>query len=67
MNNIKSNYESILGSAEKYFGNVETALNWINTPARGLAYRKPIEMIHSDEDTQAVLNLLGRLGHGVYS
>lgn len=65
MNN--KNYHAILHNAQRYFGNKESALYWINTPARALQYRKPIDMINSEKDTQKVLNLLGRLSHGVYT
>lgn len=48
-------------------GDVEGACQWLRTPDRGLGDRRPIDMISTSAETEGVLNLIGRLEHGVFS
>lgn len=63
----KKRLNTIIERYVLYFDNIDNAYIWINTPIRGLAYRKPLDMIHSDAEMETVLNLLGRLIYGVYT
>jgi putative toxin-antitoxin system antitoxin component (TIGR02293 family) len=38
---------------------------WMTSPARSLARKAPLQMIRTRVETQAVLDLIGRLEHGV--
>lgn len=42
------------------------AAEWITKEAPGLGYKRPIDMIDFHINTQAVLDLITRLEHGVY-
>lgn len=46
-------------------GDKVAALNWLRSPARALAGRKPIEFARSEVGAREVENLIGRLEHGV--
>ncbi|WP_414918747.1 antitoxin Xre-like helix-turn-helix domain-containing protein [Pseudomonas sp. IT-P4] len=45
--------------------NVAAALEWINSPVRGLGSRRPLDMVRTRVETKAVLDLIGRLEMGV--
>lgn len=56
----------ILGSALALFeGNEAATRQWLCEPVRGLGGRRPIEMAATSAQTTAVLDLIGRLEHGV--
>lgn len=45
----------------------ETATeSWLKKPARGLGYRVPLEYADTELGAQEVINLLGRIEHGVF-
>jgi len=44
-----------------------SAKNWLNNPVKGLGNKRPIEMIGTAAEVEAVLNLIGRLEHGVFA
>lgn len=46
-------------------GDVLAVRNWMISPARGLARKAPLQMLRTRVETQAVLDLIGRLEHGV--
>jgi putative toxin-antitoxin system antitoxin component (TIGR02293 family) len=50
---------------ELFDGDEEAARTWIQRPLRGLGGLKPIDMIATWAETTAVLDLIGRLEHGV--
>ncbi|WP_249322135.1 antitoxin Xre-like helix-turn-helix domain-containing protein [Halomonas sp. PGE1] len=52
---------------ELFEGDRERARRWILDPVRGLDGRRPVEMVTTTVGTKAVLNLVGRLQHGVFS
>jgi putative toxin-antitoxin system antitoxin component (TIGR02293 family) len=51
---------------ELFKGDDEAAQRWLNHPVRGLGDKRPVEMVHTDEDTKIVLNLIGCLEHGMF-
>ncbi len=46
--------------------NEEAAENWLKKPARGLGYKIPLEYADTELGSQEVINLLGRIEHGVF-
>lgn len=40
---------------------------WLKTPHIGLGGKKPIEMLRTSAEMEAVLELIGRLEHGVFA
>lgn len=61
-------FAKILKAATDLFeGDVETAKTWLKTPVRGLGNRKPVDMLATSAETEAVMELIGRLEHGVFT
>ncbi len=52
--------------AESVFGNPKKAENWLKKPARGLGGKIPLEYADTDLGALEVINLLGRVEHGVF-
>jgi putative toxin-antitoxin system antitoxin component (TIGR02293 family) len=48
------------------FGSQEKAENWLKKPARGLGGKIPMEYADTDLGAHEVINLLGRIDHGVF-
>ncbi|MBD1227967.1 type II toxin-antitoxin system Xre/ParS family antitoxin [Xenorhabdus griffiniae] len=60
-------FAEVLKAATALFeGDTERACQWLLNPARGLGGRKPVEMIAISAEAEAVLDLIGRLEHGVF-
>lgn len=57
-------YKSALDLFE---GDKERASRWLLHPVRGLGGSRPVEMIATSAGAQAVLDLIGRLEHGVFA
>ena len=62
----KKNFDQVFQAALALFGSEEAAHRWLNHPAQGLGKKLPIDMLSTAEDTKLVLNLIGRLEHGVF-
>lgn len=61
-------FAEILKSATDLFeGDRERARQWLISPVRGLGGRRPVEMLATSAETEAVLDLIGRLEHGVFA
>jgi len=57
---------TVLDAAYELFeGDVATARDWMISPARGLGMNAPLNMLRTRVETQAVLDLIDRLEHGV--
>lgn len=52
---------------ELFEGDRERARRWILNPVRGLDGRRPVEMVTTTVGTKALLDLIGRVQHGVFS
>jgi len=48
-------------------GDEEAAQRWLGEPSRGLGGRKPVDMLATSAESELVLDLIGRLEHGVVS
>ena len=64
--------ERVLRLAQVYdmafnvFGAQKKAQSWLKKPARGLGGKIPLEYADTDLGAHEVLNLLGRIDHGVF-
>jgi putative toxin-antitoxin system antitoxin component (TIGR02293 family) len=45
----------------------ERARKWLNHPVKGLGGERPVDMAITSAETEAALDLIGRLEHGVFS
>lgn len=67
MKNDDERLAAITKAAIAFFGdNEEAAQRWLTKPVRGLGSKRPIDMIHTDKDTELVLNLTHCLEHGIF-
>lgn len=57
-------YKSVIDLFE---GDRERARRWLLNPVRGLGGRRPVEMVATTAGAEAVLDLIGRLEHGVFA
>ena len=61
-------FAEIYKSALDLFDNDKAkAKEWLFSPVRGLGGRRPIEMVATSAGAEAVLDLIGRLEHGVFT
>lgn len=54
-------------ACELFEGDADAAQQWMNRPVRGLGGARPIDMMVTSAQTAAVLDLIGRLEHGVFA
>lgn len=59
-------FAEILSSAINVLGSQEAAEEWLNRPAIGLEYRKPIDLMASSAGAEAVEAYLIQMDYGVY-
>lgn len=52
---------------ELFEGDEERARKWLNHPVKGLGGNRPVDMAITSAETEAALDLIGRLEHGVFS
>jgi putative toxin-antitoxin system antitoxin component (TIGR02293 family) len=64
--NDQARLTAITEAAQTFFVSDEAAQRWLNHPVRGLGDKRPVDMVHTDEDTETVLNLIGCLDHGMF-
>jgi len=56
----------VLDAATRLFeGDRSNACEWLQRPARGLGNQTPLSLLGTSVETEAVLDLIGRLEHGV--
>ena len=59
-------FAKVLKAATDLFeGDKEAARTWLTEPVYGLDGRKPVDMLATSAETEFVLNLIGRIEHGV--
>ncbi len=60
-------FAEVLKAAKDLFeGDMAAAKIWLSKPVRGLSNRRPVDMLATSAETEAVLDLIGRLEHGVF-
>jgi len=57
----------IAALAEDVLGSAERAGRWLQKPNRALSATTPLELLKTDVGARQVEEILGRIGHGVYS
>lgn len=57
----------VFNRAVEVMGSEKNAHKWLSSPQYGLGNKIPIEYMSTEKGTQEVLDLLGRIEHGVYS
>jgi putative toxin-antitoxin system antitoxin component (TIGR02293 family) len=57
----------VVARAEEALGDEAKAARWLRKPNRGLAGRRPIDLLESDIGARMVERVLTRVEHGVYS
>ncbi|MCG8707431.1 DUF2384 domain-containing protein [Brenneria sp. 4F2] len=58
----------VMDTAVRFFGgNKEDASHWLGRPVKGLGNSAPISLISTESGALEVLDLIGRLEHGVFS
>jgi putative toxin-antitoxin system antitoxin component (TIGR02293 family) len=58
--------EEIRKYAALLFSGEQQAEAWLHSPARGLDYRLPIDVMRDEQGQQRVLDLLIQIDYGVY-
>ncbi|WP_256365785.1 antitoxin Xre/MbcA/ParS toxin-binding domain-containing protein [Stutzerimonas frequens] len=54
-------------ATDLFAGDEQSATEWLNKPAKALNGRKPIDMTNNHAELSLVLDLIGRLQHGVFT
>ncbi|MGF1793357.1 DUF2384 domain-containing protein [Photobacterium profundum] len=68
LNNIVLVHSEVFTAALALFENdSHAAAVWLNNPVNGLGGRRPVDLLDTEDGTQAVLKMIGRLEHGVFS
>ncbi len=57
----------VADEAQEVLGDSEKASRWLRKPNRALGGIVPLSLLDTDVGAEAVLELLGRIQHGVYS
>ncbi|MCL2898987.1 type II RES/Xre toxin-antitoxin system antitoxin [Brenneria tiliae] len=58
----------VMDAAVRLFdGNKEDAYRWLSLPVKGLGHVAPMSLISTESGALEVLDLIGRLEHGVFS
>ncbi|MEE2025111.1 type II RES/Xre toxin-antitoxin system antitoxin [Alkalimonas mucilaginosa] len=61
-------FATVFAAASSLFDGDSAAIKgWLTQPVYGLGDQAPIEMLATSAESQAVLDLIGRLEHGVFS
>jgi putative toxin-antitoxin system antitoxin component (TIGR02293 family) len=65
---IDTVHEDVVAAAVRLFeGDRKAAIDWLNQPLRALGYKTPALYMDSPERIQEVLDIIGRLEHGVWT
>ncbi|MGI9286851.1 MAG: type II RES/Xre toxin-antitoxin system antitoxin [Pseudomonadales bacterium] len=52
-------------ATDLFEGDQDGARQWLHEPVRGLGGRRPVDMLNTSVEARAVMELIGRLEHGV--
>jgi len=66
MKSTETKRKEILKLATETLGNRDAAIEWMSSPCKPLGCN-PIDLLGTDEGTQKVVDILGRIRHGVFS
>ena len=59
--------QELLDRAVECFGDLDKALDWLQTPSAALNGLAPVRIAASPEGRQSVLEELGRIEHGIFA
>lgn len=59
--------EVLKAATDLFEGDKARARRWLLSPVRGLGGRCPVDMLATSGESNAVLDLIGRLEHGVFA
>lgn len=59
--------KSVVARAEEVFGSSQAAELWLNEPVPALDFLTPLAMLNTEAGARIVIEILGRIEHGVYS
>lgn len=62
---LQQEQTEILHRDIEVIGDEEEVIRWMGTRIRALGYATPISLLHDAKGYEAVLEMLGRLEHGV--
>jgi len=54
-------------ATDLFVGDEQSAAEWLNKPAKALNGCKPMDMANNQAEFDLVLDLIGRLQHGVFT
>lgn len=57
----------VMAKAKETFQNTEKTERWLRSSNRSLGGRTPLEALQTESGARLIENVLGRIGHGVYS
>lgn len=58
----------LISAANALFENDEKAAQaWLNRPLRAIEYEKPVDYMHSPDNIRTLLDIIGRLEHGIFT
>jgi len=57
----------VLHEARETLGTQENVVSWMNKPCKPLNNDKPIDLLDTEIGTSDVLDILGRIRHGIFS
>ena len=61
-------FTEVLAAANALFeSDLQGAIAWLNSPVKGLGNKRPLDMLSTSAESEAVLDLIGRLEHGVFA
>ena len=63
---MKDHKKLLLETAAYVLGNEDRAKRWLKTPKKALGDESPLDHARTKDGLQEVLDLLGRLQHGVF-
>tara|TARA_R110002074_G_scaffold40464_1_gene108168 strand:- start:24248 stop:24502 length:255 start_codon:yes stop_codon:yes gene_type:complete len=57
----------VAASQQLFEGDLDAADTWLNRPLRAIGYRRPVDCMESVESIRTLLNVIGRLEHGLFN
>ena len=64
---VENNTRRLNELATTVFSNEQKAARWINEPNPSLDYRRPLDVVETEEGYEAVRDVLTRIESGTYS
>jgi putative toxin-antitoxin system antitoxin component (TIGR02293 family) len=59
-------FAQVYPRAVEVIGNADQAMRWLGRPIPALNYATPISLLRSESGRDAILDVLGRLEHGIF-